>query len=171
MKKQSEFGKGLVVCLTKFYQHFAEQSLRNIYFYKKCSEKSEEDQEKIRSGNPPNNLNYGRDRNEGFDFWMSKMVPIRGSIEETITSDVTLWANGASDHLYEIETPKGDDWKEIRKIVKQLKEKGLNMGHGDGLMGGGGYSLEDVDELRGLTEKVLVMVDKKLGLKADWGEW
>ncbi len=171
MSKQSEFGKGLVVCLAKFYQHFTNEELRKIYFYKKCTEKSKEEQEKIRSENPPDNLNYGQDLNKGFDFWMDKMVPIHGNIETTISSDVTLWANGASDHLYEIETPKGNNWKEVRKIIKRLKEKGLNMGHGDGLMRNRIYSLKDVDELRDLTEKVLVIVDKKLGLKADWGQW
>ena len=171
MSKQSEFGKGLVVCLVKFYEHFGTEQLSKIYFNRNCLRKSKEDQEKIRSGNPPGNLDYGRDRNEGFDFWMSKMVPIHGSVESTLSSDVTLWANGASDHLYEIKTPKGNDWKEIRKIVKQLKEKGLNMGHGDGLMGSKIYSLEDVDELRNLTEEALVIIDKKLGLKANWGKW
>ena len=45
------------------------------------------------------------------------------------------------------------------------------MGHGDGLMGNRIYSLKDVDELRDLTEEILVMIDKKLGLKADWGKW
>lgn len=171
MSKKSEFGKGLVVCLAKFYEHFGTEQLQRIYFNRNCLKKSKKDQEKIRSGNPPSNLDYGRDRNEGFDFWISKMVPIHGNTERTISSDVTLWANGASDHLYQIETPKGNEWQEIRKIIKQLKEKGLDMGHGNGLMGNKIYSLEDVDELRDLTEKALVMIDKKLGLKADWGTW
>ena len=47
----------------------------------------------------------------------------------------------------------------------------LDMGHGNGLMGKKIYSLKDVDKLRNLTEKALVMIDKKLGLKADWGTW
>ena len=60
MSEQSEFGKGLVVCLSKFYQHFGTEQLRRIYFYKRCSERPEEEQEKIRTGNPPANLDYGR---------------------------------------------------------------------------------------------------------------
>lgn len=170
-KEKSEFGKGLVVCLAKFSEHFAEKSLRNIYFYKRCSEKSEEDQQKIRSENPPGNLDYGRDLNKGFDFWMSKMVPIHGSIKATISSDITLWANGASDHLYEIEVPGGKTWDKIRAIVIELKDKGLDMGHGRGLMGGKRYTLLDVTELQNLTMKLLLLIDKKLGLKPDWGKW
>lgn len=170
-KEKSEFGKGLVVCLAKFYEHFANQQLLNLYFYKRCSERSEEEQQKIRSKNPPANLNYGRDRNEGFDFWMSKMVPIHGSIEATISSDITLWANGASDHLYEIGAPERKEWDKIRKIVIELKDKGLDMGHGRGLMGDKQYNLDDIGELQKLTEKALLLIDEKLGLKPDWGKW
>lgn len=168
---KSEFGKGLAVCLAKFYEHFASQSLLNLYFYKRSSERPEEEQRKIRSANPPDNLNYGRDKNEGFDFWMSKMIPIWGSIGATISHDVNLWANGASDHLYQIYCPRGKEWNDLRKIVAELKDKGLDMGHGKGLMGTETYTLEDVDELRRLTEKALVLVDRKIGLKPDWGEW
>ena len=48
---------------------------------------------------------------------------------------IELWANGASDHLYEIEVPEGDDWKEIAFMVEELKELGLEMGHGFGRKG------------------------------------
>ncbi len=171
MKEKSEFGKGLVVCLAKFYQHFALEMLNRIYFYKQCLKKSEEEQEKIRSENPPANLNYGRDKNKDFDYWMRETVPTCGGIEEAMSERITLWANGASDHLYEIEAPEGKEWSRIRKIIKELKEKGLNMGHSDGLMSRRRYYLEDVNELRDLTEKALLTVDKKLGLKPDWGQW
>jgi len=43
---------------------------------------------------------------------------------------ITLWANGASDHLYEIEVPQGSNWDEIRKQVKALQDKALEIGHG-----------------------------------------
>ena len=171
MMSKSEFGKGLAVCLAKFYHHFAEQSLRNTYFYKQCSERSEEEQRKIRSANPPDNLNYGRDKNEGFDFWMSKMVPIWGSVERTISHDVATWANGASDHLYEVCAPSGKKWSELRKIITELTRKALDMGHGRGLIGGKTYTLKNVDELRMLTEKALILIDEKIGLKPDWGEY
>lgn len=169
--KRSEFGRGLVICLAKFYEHFGTEMLARIHFNKQCSDMSEEDQEKIISSNPPSHLDYGRNKNDSYRFFKTKSVPIYGSVEKTISGDVTLWAKGASDHLYEIKAPSGNEWKEIRKLVKELTHKGLNMGHGDGLMGSRVYSLEDVDELRNLTEKILVMIDKKLGLKVDWGTW
>ncbi|GAH35681.1 unnamed protein product, partial [marine sediment metagenome] len=151
-----------------------------------------------------------------FKLWKTGLVPIYGSVEAKISSDLTLWANGASDHLYEIEVPKDDPideafflyfnmlrkilrkilnfmphakvkkliakahnlipvegvgWFYIREIVGELQDKGLNMGHGAGLMGTRSYTFDDINELRELTEKALILVDIKLGLRPDWGEY
>jgi len=216
MSEKSEFGKGLVVCLSKFYQHFGNDMLTKASFCKRISEMSEEDQEKVMSDKPPPNLNYGKDLNEWFKFWKTKLVPIYGSIEAKISSDITLWANGASDHLYEIEVPKDDPideafflyfnmlrkilrkilnliphakvkrlivklhnfipvegvgWFYIREIVEALQDKGLEMGHGAGLMGSRSYTFDDLEEISGLTEKALILVDIKLGLRPDWGSF
>jgi len=165
---KSEYGKGLVVCLTQFYGHFENQQLIKIYHHKKFSDMSEENQRKIISDNPPDNFNFGREINEDYRFWITKIVPIYGSVKKAISAGITLWANGASDHLYEIEVPEGEDWNEIREIVSELKHRGLNMGHGGKLFG---YILEDIERLRKLTEKALVLIDEKLGLKPDWGKF
>lgn len=158
-KEKSEFGKGLVVCLAKFYQHFSPEYLKEINICKEalCSY-------------------YGD--------------------EKALSWGITLWANGASDHLYEIETPGGKEWEEVRQKVKELQDSGLEMGHGmasytKNII----YTLKDVERLRELTEeilmavnnklkldfhfeesqesdiKMLIKIDKKLGLKPDWGEW
>jgi len=105
MQEKSKFGKGLVICLAKFYQHFADESLRRIYFCKQISDMPETDQEKVMSKNPPDNLNFGKDLNAHYSFWKNKIVPIWGSVEDALSTSITVWANGASDHLYEIETP------------------------------------------------------------------
>jgi len=158
-KEKSEFGKGLVICLVKFYQHFSPEYLREIYIYKGVF-----------------SSHYGE--------------------EKALSQGITLWANGASDHLYEIEAPEGKEWNEIREKVKILQDSGLEMGHGiarytkDTI-----YTLKDVERLRELSEeilmavnnklklnlhfeesqeldiKMLIKIDKKLGLKPDWGEW
>jgi len=171
MPKKSEFGKGLVVCLAKFAEHFSNRQIIQVSDRLFVLKKTKDEQEQILSGSPPDNLNYGKDITEDFIFFMNKMVPIRGNIEATISSDITLWANGASDHLYEIKAPEGKGWKEIGKVVKELKDKGLDMGHGRGLMGGKTYTYDDVVELKDLTKKALLLIDEKLGLKPDWGSY
>ena len=158
-KERSEFGKGLVVCLAKFYQHFSPEYLEEINICKEAL-----------------SSHYGN--------------------EKALSRGITLWANGASDHLYEIETPGGEEWEEVRQKVKELQDSGLEMGHGiacytrDTI-----YALKDVERLRELAEeilmavnnklklnfhfeesqeldiKMLIKIDKKLGLKPDWGEW
>jgi len=159
-KEKSEFGKGLVVCLVKFYQHFSPEYLEEINI---CRE---------------------------------TLTSYYGNEEKAISRGITLWANGASDHLYEIEAPEGKEWDEVREKVKILQDSGLEMGHGiacytkDRI-----YILKDIERLRDLAEeilmavnnklklnlhfegsteldaKMLVKIDKKLGLKPDWGEW
>jgi len=83
---------------------------------------------------------------------------------------VSMWANGASDHLYEIEVPKGKEWDSIRRKVKKLQNKGLDMGHGSGLMSDR-FVKKDADELIKLTREIALMIDRKLGLKPQEGEF
>jgi len=159
-KEKSEFGKGLVVCLFKFYQHFSPEYLEIINIYKKA------------------------------------LSSYYGNEEKALSRGITLWANGASDHLYEIEAPEGKEWNEVREKVKILQDSGLEMGHGVACYTKGAiFTLKNVERLRELAEeilmavnnklklnlhfeesqeldiKILIKIDKKLGLKPDWGEW
>lgn len=159
-KERSEFGKGLVVCLFKFHQHFSPEYLGRIDIYKEA------------------------------------LPSYYGDEERALSWGITLWANGASDHLYEIEAPKGKEWEGVRQKVKELQDSGLEMGHGTASYTKNSiYTLKDIKRLRELTEeiltavnnklklnlhfeesqeldiKMLIKVDKKLGLKPDWGEW
>ncbi len=159
-KEESEFGRGLLVCLVKFYQHFSPEYLEIINIYKEA------------------------------------LASYCGDEKRALSRGITLWANGASDHLYEIEAPEGKGWEEVRQKVKELQDSGLEMGHGiDCYTRGTIYDLEDVERLRELTEEILtavnnklklnfhfeeshkpdtrmlIKIDKKLGLKPDWGKW
>lgn len=169
-KEKSEFGKGLVVCLAKFSEHFSNSQITQIYNNTYLLKKTQKEQDIILSGNPPPNLNYGKDLTNEFVFFIKKTVPIYRSIERAMSSAITLWANGASDHLYEVETPLGKKWNTVRAVIDKLKEDGLDMGHGSGLMGDREYTVEDLNELRELTKKALLLIDKILGIKPDWGE-
>ena len=125
----SEYGKGLIICLVKWAEHFA--SISNVLEHHK----------ELHLEHP--NL-YGE------------------------SQAVQMWANGASDHLYEIEVPKGLEWDEIRAKVEQLKDRGLEMGHG---YTGKTYTLYELQELFKLTEEIAVLIDKKLGITSEIGEW
>lgn len=82
---------------------------------------------------------------------------------------IHLWINGASDHLYEIEVPKGEEWDEIRIKVGELQDKGLEMGHG--MSHWNSCTKEEVRDLFYLLHEIIVMIDKKLGLEPDIGNY
>lgn len=84
---------------------------------------------------------------------------------------VNLWANGATDHLYDIEVPEGKDWDEIRGLVKELQDVGLDMGHGGGLRGDTKYTKEQAVALIEKTRKIALLIDIKIGINPDEGEF
>ena len=138
----SEFGKGLVICLVKFAEHFERDGPTGVHrliqgywtdFHKKCC-------------------------NEVYN----------GDKEKYISHQIELWANGASDHLYEIRVPEGKEWNTIRKKVKKLQQKGLEIGHG---FTSKKWTKEDFLELIQLTREIALMIDRKIGLKPDIGKW
>jgi len=185
-KEKSKFCKDLIVSLVKFYRHLIHKYFRKeksqfgkglvvclVKFYQHFSPE------------------YLKDINickETFSSYYGN--------EKALSRGITLWANGATDHLYEIEAPKGKEWEEVRQKVKELQDSGLEMGHGIACYTKGTiYTLGDVKRLLDLTEeilmsvgkelglefnldkwqklneKMLMKIDKKLGLKPDWGEW
>ncbi len=166
--EKSEFGKGLVICLVKFSEHFENSKFQNVRQYARFLEFTEEQQNKIRSSTPPDNLNYGS-VNKSFDWWMNKIVPIWGTPEKTLSHEIEICFSGASDHLYGIEVPKDTSWDNIRKEIKRLQNKGLEMGHG--FHNKRMWKIEDMNELVDSTRKISLMIDKKIGLKPQEGPY
>lgn len=165
---KSEFGKGLVICLTKFSEHFENNYVRELQIIKSYLKENEKNKELMTSPNPPSGLNYGKPHMDNLRFFMEKEVPIDGSIEKALSMKIELWANGATDHLYEIEVPEQFKRTTLGKKIKMLQDKGLEMGHG---FLGKIWTIEDVEELMNLTREIGVLIDKKLGLKPDIGEY
>jgi len=170
-EEKSEFGKGLVICLVKFTNHFSNdlaKTIRDLVIYQNASERKRKEMLQL---NPPPNSNYGKNFHDRIRFYINKIMPIHNnSLEELISHEITLWANGATDHLYEIEVPEGKDWNKIRIKVKELQDKGLTMGHA-GFNNTKTYTFKDMEELQELTLQIALLIDKKLGLKPDRGEW
>lgn len=129
MKDESEFGKGLVICLVKFAEHRDRWSGQKRLY------------EEMREKHP-----------DSF----------------SLSSAVEMHFNGASDHLYEIEIPEG--WKntKIGKLVKELQRYGLEMGHGFTKKN---WTEEDVTKAYSICQEIALLIDKKLGLKSEIGQW
>jgi len=83
-------------------------------------------------------------------------------------SAISSWANGATDHLYGIEVPKCKDWDAIRKKVDELTVKAFAIRND---YTNTNYTEKDVIYLRDLSREIALMIDKKIGLKPDIGEW
>lgn len=143
---KSEFGSGLVICLVKFAEHF-DNFMRSIGVI----------QEYIKD---PVKHPLPKEEKASLEIW--------GTPERLLASKIEMWANGASDHLYEIEVPKGVEWKAIRTEVNKLQKIGLEMGHG---FSDRVWKIEELWELKKLTRKIALMIDRKLGLKPNIGTW
>lgn len=155
-KQKSEFGSGLVINLVKFSEHFFNDQAMNISIIHIFRDKLDNEAE-LRK--------YDKSVLEAVKFYKCFE---RGSYEENLSAMIILWANGATDHLYEIQTI-GD--KKIDKLIRKLQKDGLEMGHG--FLKNKIYTFDDMDKLRQLTNNISILLDKKvLKLKnVDWGEF
>lgn len=126
---ESEFGKGLVICLVKFAEHrWRWQEQKRLY--------SE----------------------------MQKNYPGTFNISSAIESHF----NGASDHLHEVEVPPQWRKKKLGKMVKELQDFGLEMGHG---FSGKTWTEDYVTKAYDLCREIALLIDKELGLKPQMGQW
>lgn len=165
----SEFGKGFLYCLTLFACHFSNDQADNIKKFSFLMHMNPADRELAMSDDPPPHLNYGKDMEHAFFYW-KKIQPIYETPEKTLSSMITLWANGSSDHLYEIECPEKFKNGVVEVKVMELRNKGLDMGHG---FKNKIYTIEDMVELITLTADIVKLVDKELGvetIQARFGE-
>ena len=163
---KSEFGKGLVICLVKFAEHQERTPMNELKVIQKWMDQTEENKKLMLSDNPPDGLNYGKPYMDYLKYFQ-KTVEIYGTPERAMTSQIKSIMNAASDHLYEIEVPKG--WTTIEKRVKKLQEKGLEMGHG--FLSDKEYVIGDIYWCFTEARNIALMIDRKIGLKPDEGEW
>ena len=126
---ESEFGKGLVICLVKFAEH------RWRWLEQKRT------WEKLRQKHPD-------------------MFNEADAVESHF--------NGASDHLYEIKVPPEWQRTKLGRVVKELQAFGLEMGHS---FAHKPWTESDVDKAYIMCQEIALLIDKKLGLKPDIGQW
>ena len=141
---KSEFGKGLAVCLLHFANHWDNDMWQRV-------------------------MRLEASRQEGtIPEDESSMISIYGTIEAAISSQITLWANGATDHLYEMEAPTSPEWSSVAHKVKVLKEIGIEMGLG---FTNQQYTVEDTRDLFRLGKEIALEIDKLIGLEPDEGRY
>ena len=158
-KKKSDFGRGFVYNLVLFAIHFSNESIVEVFAFDDFVRRKIDTKEAIGL--------YGA-LGDRFAWWVENIVPIWGSYKKALSRRIESWASGASDHLYELEIPRKWKGTKIGRLAKQLKGKGLRMGHGheDVL-----WTINDVIELQELTKKIARLIDKELGvavIKARW---
>jgi hypothetical protein len=155
-KEESDFGRGLIVCLVKFSEHLHfEGHLQRIYAV-----------ERWIKGGMKDTLN-----SDTAEIELFKKVELKvyKDPERAFSHLIEMWANGASDHLYEIKVPKAWNNNSIGRNVRKLKNLGLTMGHG---FPNKTYTLKDIEELRKLVRRIAIAIDKQIGIEdAEWGRW
>jgi hypothetical protein len=124
----SDFGKGFVYCLGLFAAHFENDSAQLIKNLRFLIEKSDEERQLIFT-KADEKHNYGKDMDMAIHY-MQHVLPIYHTEEKLLSQQIETWANGSSDHLYEIKVPP--QWKKtaIATKTKVLQDMGLQMGHG-----------------------------------------
>lgn len=160
--RQSEFGAGLVICLVKFAEHLVGwHQYERIRFANRWlgMDESERDQKRAEAEKYP----YGDTVRCYGEFLNGRMLEIYETPEQMLSSYITLWANGASDHFYDVDRERAPE-----SLVK-LADLMLEMGHE---VREKIYTMDDLAEAENLYRQAAFDLDKALGVEApDWGEY
>jgi hypothetical protein len=174
LRSSSEFGRGLVLPLVKFVEHIDDRMADSMIFIATMYlPKSKADRALMLSSNPPDHLDYGFPYMEHAKNFEKVYIKVWGDEKKARSSMITLWANGASDHLYDIRVPAKLKGTDIGKKILLLQSLCLDMGHGKGLFNTKVYTFKDFLRLRKLAEEIALMIDKDVfHIKdADLGKW
>jgi hypothetical protein len=156
-KEESEFGKGLIVCLVKFSEHLMNSQMQRIGSVEHWL-KNKDRQDR-----------YGSDYNSDIEQFKRVELKIYGEYKKAFSKLIESWANGATDHLYDMQVPTEWENTELAKKVAELKDLGLTMGHSftETL-----WDIEDIKKLRRIVTEISLELDKRIGIKdGDWGQF
>lgn len=166
-KPKSEFGKGFAYNIALFTKHFENHFARLVGQLQWIKEMPEKKRKLVLSDNPPAKYDYGKDI-ELAKFYWKEILPIWGTPERLVSQQIEMWANGASDHLYELEIPEHLEKKKIGQLARKLQSKALEIGHG---FRGKTYKYKDFVWMQQTALEIMLLLDKELGLKPEKGEY
>jgi len=154
VSERSEFGAGLIVCLAKFSEHLRDHrasKVMSIHYYAGLSpterEREEAEAKRYPVGDAATRL--------------LQISPFRNGTED-LSRALEMWANAASDHFYDLDRTKAPP--SLRKLASLT----LSMGHG---FSGAVWTWEHWEEIHKLWRQACIALDRRLGVKPDWGEW
>ena len=161
----SEFGKGLIYPLVLFAMHM-DMAVKMIEEYKRIRAECE----KPDFVKGVVNLKYKgkKVRTMPGEFYIAKSKQPIPSNLFTEGRALSMWMNGASDHLYDIVIPKKLPASLAKRVIK-LREKALYWGHGGGMMKD--MPLKEYQAIRAETEEIAYLLDRWLGIQAIKAEW
>jgi len=140
----------------KFFEHFSNSQMQRIWHVQSWLKNKEIDLSKC-------DINHRRD----VESFQRIELAIHGTDEKAFASMVETWANGATDHLYDLRIPKQWQKTELAKNVTELRNFGLRMGHG---FTRENHTYDAIEKLRNLCQKIAVEADILIGIKkGDWG--
>lgn len=76
---------------------------------------------------------------------------------------LSVWFNGASDHLFCLEVPKQWENHRIGKLAKRLRNKILELGHGKRMLTN--ITREEFEKVFDDIERLTRMIDRELGVE------
>lgn len=147
----SEFGAGVVVCLVKFSEHIANPEARRIEKAIRWIKSRPIEREKLMEEEDPE--------------WQLVLAldEVATSSEEMLDGLIVTWANGASDHLSELDLDVApESFRELRELLFELRYPDV---------GGNFRGEEEWLTMLSLWSTVAMDLDVMLGTKPEWGDW
>jgi len=137
----SEFGRGFIQQLLYFVEHFGRADVQEIYSLHR-HQQGEISLEVLERSCPG----------------VVTTLQVYKDIGEALSSKISLFLNGASDHLYDLVIPESLP-KDIQEKAKELRELAVDLGHGRGLMDKSVCTMENFQKIQRLSFDVARMVD------------
>ncbi len=158
MSDESEFGRGVVVCLAKFSEHLFNRQAVTVMNEIRFSEMSGDDKyvEESEARTHPRGDAAQRIAGRMYSGMLGHLTgnPVSEALE--------MWANGASDHFYDLDRDRAP------QPLCELADLTLEMGHG---FTGKTWTPEHWMRIHDLWRESCLSLDRTLGNNPDWGRW
>ncbi len=151
----------MTICLVKFAEHFENKfadQIKDVHFWKN---RLNEDVERLKDYDRSVSDSVRMFREIYYKVSREAGEPEVQAFNSAFSRIIELWANGATDHLYDMKVP--EEWEDtiIAEKVAELKSLGLSIGHG---FTGRIWTFEDFLKLFRLTHEIALEVDRRIGI-------